>query len=57
MKAEKLAKYLRNTGAKAESFETVEAACKEAVNRAGKTGVVCALGSLYLVDEVTRVMK
>ena len=57
MKAEKLAKYLRNAGAKAESFETVEVACKEAVNRAGKSGVVCALGSLYLVDEVTRVMK
>ena len=54
MKAETLAEYLRNAGAKADSFETVEGACKEAVRLAGKSGVVCALGSLYLVDEVTR---
>ena len=54
MTAEALAEYLRNAGAKADSFETVEAACKEAVSLAGKSGVVCALGSLYLVDEVTR---
>ncbi len=54
MKAEKLAEYLGRHEAKAEGFETVEEACKEAVSRAGKSGVVCALGSLYLVDEVTR---
>ncbi len=58
MKAEVLAEYLESHGCvKAESFETVEEACKEAVKRAGKTGVVCALGSLYLVDEISRAMQ
>lgn len=42
---------------KAESFESAEAACKEAVKRAGKSGIVCALGSLYLVDEITKAIQ
>ena len=54
MKAEALAEYLRSKNASAESFATVEEACKEAVKRAGKSGIICALGSLYLVDEVEK---
>lgn len=54
MKAEVLAEYLQGKGAKAEAFDTVEKACKEAVVCAGKDGIVCALGSLYLVDEVEK---
>jgi len=57
MKAEKLAEYIRNCAVKAEGFETVEEACKEAIKRAGESGVICALGSLYLVDEVSKAMQ
>lgn len=42
---------------KAEAFSSVREACEEAVKRAGKSGVVCALGSLYLVDEVTKALE
>ena len=57
MKADELAEYLRKQNVQAEPFATVEEACKEAIRRAGKDGVVCALGSLYLVDEITRAIQ
>lgn len=38
------------------AFLTVPKACEEAVRCAGKDGVVCALGSLYLVDEVEKAL-
>ncbi len=58
MKAEVLAEYLDEYAKKmeikvhAEAFISVEDACKEAIKREGSLGVVCALGSLYLVDEI-----
>ncbi len=57
MKAEELAGYLQAKAMKAEAFCTVESACKEAVKRAGKNGIICALGSLYLVDEVEKSLE
>ena len=57
MKADELAEYLRKQNVQAEPFITVEEACKEAIRRAGKDSVVCALGSLYLVNEITRAIQ
>ena len=55
--AEKEVSDEKASNIKAESFESAEAACKEAVKRAGKSGIVCALGSLYLVDEITKAIQ
>ena len=54
MKAEELAFYLQKKGAKAKSFSCVKEACKEVMAKAKKDSVICALGSLYLVDEIQK---
>lgn len=57
MKAEELALYLQKKGAKAQAFTYVEDACREAMFQAKKDGVICALGSLYLVDAIQKSLK
>lgn len=54
MKAEELAFYLQKKGAKAKAFSCVKEACKEVMAKAKKDSVICALGSLYLVDEIQK---
>ena len=34
-----------------------EDACRLALEKAGKNGVICALGSLYMVGEITRAFE
>ncbi|WP_434309705.1 bifunctional folylpolyglutamate synthase/dihydrofolate synthase [Hominifimenecus sp. rT4P-3] len=58
MKAEELAELLLDLGAKTATVgDSIEAACQLALERAGKDGVICALGSLYMVGDITRAFQ
>lgn len=52
MEAETLAELLRELGADAEGCESVADAVKNAVQKAGKDGIVACLGSLYFSGEI-----
>lgn len=52
MSAEELADRIRAMGAKATPCESVAAGVARAVEAEGKDGVACALGSLYMSDDV-----
>jgi len=52
MAAETLAEKLSRYGAPVTAADTVAAGVGEALNMAGKDGVVCALGSLYFSGEI-----
>lgn len=52
MEAEELAELLRELGADAEGCESVADAVKNAVQKAGKDGIVACLGSLYFSGEI-----
>lgn len=55
MSAEQLAKTLQEDfGAAARPCPTIEDGVKEALQTAGRDGVVCALGSLYFSEDVRR---
>lgn len=58
MQAEDLAELLRSLGAKQVTPEkSIEDACRLALEKAGKNGVICALGSLYMVGDITRAFE
>lgn len=52
MEAEDLAKLLSELGAKSESRSTVSDGVKTALDRAGASGIVACLGSLYFSGEI-----
>lgn len=54
MKAEVLAEKLENMGYKATACMTIAKGCKEAVKVTKKDGVVCAIGSLYMIEDIKK---
>lgn len=52
MSAEELAALLKRLGFIATACESVAAGVRLAIDRAGKDGIVCALGSLYMLGDV-----
>ena len=54
MAAERLAELIRGRGGRAEPVESVTAAARRALMDADKNGVICALGSLYILEEARR---
>ena len=50
--AEELAKMLITSGLTATACDSVADGVALAIRRAGKDGIVCALGSLYMLGEV-----
>lgn len=52
-----LAEYLRTKGAVAEAAESVSSAISEAVQAAGKEGVVCVCGSLSFLAQAEKYLK
>ena len=55
--AEDLAEKIRNRGIKAKPCASIGEGVREAVRKAGKDGVVCSLGSLYLAGEIREYIK
>lgn len=54
MKAEDLASHIRALGADALSCESFDDAVKKALDRAGKDGIIAALGSLYFSCDIRK---
>ena len=54
MAAGELAELLRKKGAPAQAAENMEEAMARALAYAGTEGVVCALGSLYILEDARR---
>lgn len=54
LSAEALAQYLRPYGKPVTACETIEDGMSAAMNQAGKTGTVCAFGSLYMAGEIRK---
>lgn len=52
MNATELANLLRQLGYTATACDSVESGVELAIARAGKSGIVCALGSLYMLGDV-----
>ncbi len=52
MSATELANLLRQLGYTATACDSVESGVQLAIARAGKSGIVCALGSLYMLGDV-----
>ncbi len=52
LEAKLLAQYLREHGAEAEGFDTMVDGVKQAVELAGKDGVVLCFGSLYSIGDI-----
>ncbi len=52
MSATELANLLRQLGYTATACDSVESGVELAIARAGKSGIVCALGSLYMLGDV-----
>ncbi len=58
MKAEELADLLRSLGAqRVTAAASIPEACELALAGAGEAGVACGLGSLYMVDNLTRAFE
>ena len=54
MEAETLSQLLTNLGAKSESRDSIKEAVADAVEKAGKKGIVACLGSLYFSGEIRK---
>ena len=52
LEAAELARYLREKGAKAEGFASIEDGVREALTLAGEDGVILCFGSLYSIGSV-----
>lgn len=50
--AEQLARYLRQTGARAEAYADISAGVGKAMELAGEDGVVLCFGSLYSIGAI-----
>ena len=58
MKAETLAELMHTlTPLPATAVSSIKEGCKLALEKAGEHGIVCALGSLYMVGDITRAME
>ena len=58
MEAEELAQCLRRlTDKKVQAAESLEEGCMLALAEAGEDGVICAIGSLYMVGELTKIFQ
>lgn len=58
MESNDLAKLLRTmTDKPVMAAESLEEGCAMALHAAGEEGVICAMGSLYLVGDITRVFQ
>lgn len=56
MQADELAKLLQEHGLNAVSCRSVEEGVSKALEQAGNDGIVCALGSLYLLGDVRSIL-
>lgn len=57
LEAEQLARYLRQAGAQAQASESILDGVKQAVELAGKDGVVLCFGSLYSIGGIRDALK
>ena len=58
MPAAELAALLREMGdMPVTTADSIEEGCRLALEKAGRGGVVCTIGSLYLVGDATRTMR
>ena len=58
LSAEDLARYItENLGAKATACPTVADGVRTAIEKAGKDGVVCACGSLYMIGDIVEALN
>jgi len=56
--AEELAAYItENLGAKATPCPTVADGVRTAIEKAGRDGVVCACGSLYMIGDIVEALE
>ncbi|MPM24598.1 hypothetical protein SDC9_71081 [bioreactor metagenome] len=56
MQAEELAKLLQEHGLNAVSCRSVQEGVSKALEQSGSNGIVCALGSLYLLGDVRSIL-
>lgn len=54
MEAKELQAVLEGMGVKVTAYDNIEKACKEAIEKAGFDGIICALGSLYMIGDIKR---
>lgn len=54
MKSDVLADKLSDMGYRATACMSIEEGCKMAVEAANKDGIVCAIGSLYMIDDIKK---
>lgn len=52
MSPEELANLLKGMGQKAKAYEDIEKACRDSIKSVGKNGIVCAIGSLYMIHDI-----
>lgn len=57
MEAEDLAYMLQQLGQKAKPYKDIKKACAEGINKAGKNGIICAIGSLYMIHDIKRTLE
>ena len=57
MDSEVLARKIEEYGVPATGYTDIDSGVAEAVRRAGDTGIICALGSLYFSDDVKNAAK
>lgn len=57
MSAEELASQIKKLGVEAASCNDMDMAAKAAIERAGKNGVICALGSLYMASDIKNAFR
>lgn len=57
MPSSDLANLIREKGVKATPCLSIEEGVMEAINRAGSEGIVCAVGSLYMIGDIRKCIK
>lgn len=57
MSSNALASLIREKGVKVTPCSSIEEGVKEAINRAGSEGIVCAVGSLYMIGDIRKCIK
>lgn len=57
LKGSELARIINDAGPTAEDFESIDDAVRYAIDRSGKDGIICSLGSLYLAGNIREAVK
>ena len=55
--ADRLAEIIRAKGVSADSFDQLTDAIDTAIDRAGQDGIICAIGSLYMIGDIKKYIK